>query len=91
MLDAIRVHAEYGVIPDNLLEKRSPNEDDKQLKYRKDNYRQTTLQVFKDFESTVQRAFHDANWTLIYNDDNEAFKDEGFQKYVEQRDRDWET
>lgn len=83
MFDAIRVHADYGVIPKALLERRSPNEDDKQLKYRIDNYKQTTLQVFKDFESTVQRAFHDANWTLTYNEDAEAFKNETFQQYVE--------
>jgi hypothetical protein len=84
MLDAIRVHAEYGITPDVLLEKRSPNETNSELQYRKNNYRQTTLQVFKDFESTVQRAFHDTNWTLTYNEDSEAFKDDSFQKYVEQ-------
>lgn len=83
--ERIRVHAEYGVFPERLLKLRSPNEEEKEQEFRRNNYKQTTLPVFKDFDSTVQRIFHDSNWSIEYSDEEQQFISNNltFRDYVE--------
>lgn len=83
--EAIRVHAEHGVFPENLFKHRSPNQTDDEFQYIKHNYKQVTLPVFIDYLSTVGRAFADNNWHISYNEDKQPFVTAGktFQSYVE--------
>lgn len=82
-LDAIKYHAEYGTFPDELFEKRSPNQTKEELEYIKDNYKQVTLPVFQDLIDTIGRAFNDNNWAISYDASNDvAFPEETFQDYV---------
>lgn len=64
--ESILVHAEKGVFPEELFNKRSPNQTDKEFNYRKENYQQTTLDVYLDFSNSVKRCFIDSNWNIIY-------------------------
>lgn len=87
----IRVHAEPGFFPTDLFEKASPNQEPKELQYIKDTYEQTTLDVFIDFVNTVGRIFHDSNWSIKYEPDDDVFVKLGltFQKYVEEGIGEW--
>lgn len=80
--ERIAVHAEVGKFPDKLFAKRSPNQEDKEFQYVKENYKQVTLPVFVDYISTITRPFHDANWNIDYIEDDAKYKDEPFQEYV---------
>lgn len=82
--ERIAVHAEIGKFPEKLFAERSPNQEQKEWEYVKANYKQVTLPVFVDYMSTITRPFHDANWSIDYQEDEEKFKEElGFQHYVE--------
>jgi hypothetical protein len=85
--ERIRVHAEHGVFPERLLKLRSPNEEEREQQYRRNNYKQTTLPVFKDFDSTVQRIFHDSNWNISYKQEDDAFVRNNitYRDYVEKQ------
>ncbi len=84
-MEAIRVHAEKGVFPKKIFEHRSPNQTQEEATYIEKTYKQVTLPVFMDYQSTISRAFNDANWSISYGDDKEAFKTAKvtFQSYVE--------
>lgn len=83
--ERIAVHAEIGKFPEKLFAQRSPNQEQKEWEYVKANYKQVTLPVFVDYMSTITRPFHDANWSIDYQEDEEKFKKElGFQNYVEE-------
>lgn len=82
--ERISVHAEIGKFPAKLFANRSPNQEEKEWEYVKNNYKQVTLPVFVDYMSTITRPFHDANWSIDYEEDESKFKEElGFQNYVE--------
>lgn len=82
--ERIAVHAEIGKFPSKLFAERSPNQEEKEWNYVKSNYKQVTLPVFVDYMSTITRPFHDANWSIDYEEDESKFKEElGFQNYVE--------
>jgi hypothetical protein len=63
--DAIKIHADPKVFPEKLFKNRAPNQDLEQKKYVRDNYKNTTSQVFNDYLTTIGRAFIDSNWQLI--------------------------
>lgn len=81
----IQVHAEPGFFPSEIFEKRSPNQEQKELDYIEATYEQKTIHVFIDFVNTVSRIFHDSNWAIKYNSDKDQYVNAGvsFQKYVE--------
>ncbi len=87
----IRVHAEPGYFPTDLFQKASPNQEPKELQYQIDTYEQVTLDVFIDFVNTVGRIFHDSNWSIKYEPDDDVFikMGESFQKYVEDGIGEW--
>lgn len=82
-MERISVHAEIGKFPERLFLKRSPNQEQKEFDYVKENYKQVTLPVFVDYISTISRPFHDANWNINYAEDNAKYKDTTYQQYVE--------
>lgn len=81
--ERISIHAEIGKFPDRLFSKRSPNQEQKEFDYVKENYKQVTLPVFVDYISTITRPFHDANWSIDYIEDNAKYSETSFQDYVE--------
>lgn len=80
----VLVHSEGGVFPDELFSMRAPNETDEEFEYRKDNFKQITLPVFLDFINTYLRAWHNSNWSIIYQEDDKLFGDNTLQKYLEE-------
>lgn len=80
--ERIAVHAEIGKFPDKLFAKRSPNQEEKEWNYVKENYKQVTLPVFVDYISTITRPFHDANWNIDYVEDEAKYNEFTFQEYV---------
>ena len=77
MLDRIRIHSQPGGFPAKLFKERAPRQSQEEFDYFKDNYKQTTLPVYLDFQSTVSRVFHDTNWNVDFSGD------EKFQEYCE--------
>lgn len=64
----LSVHIESGVFPDHLIHARSPNQTDKEFEYIKENFKQTTLPNWVDFENTIRRALHQSNWRMEFDD-----------------------
>jgi hypothetical protein len=85
----ILVHAEKGIFPDKLFKERSPNETKEEFEYRMMNYQQVTLPIFLDYVATVTRPFAPGNWSIEYKETEAKFGDETFQKYVEEKIKDW--
>lgn len=81
--ERVKIHAEIGSFPERLFRERAPNQSEKEFKYMKGNFKQTTLPVYTDFYSTISRAWSDGNWSITYQDDEPIFKDNTFQQYVE--------
>src|SRR5210317_1180095 len=73
----IRVHAETGVFPAELLSKRSPNTTPDEWQYIIDNYKQVTMPMAMDYLATIGRAWSDNNWSIDYKGK------ESFQEYVD--------
>lgn len=82
-MERISVHSEIGKFPEKLFLKRSPNQQEKEFEYVKENYKQVTLPVFVDYISTVTRPFHDANWNIDYIEDSDQYKDTPLQEYLQ--------
>ncbi|MFI5404908.1 MAG: hypothetical protein ACHQ1D_00195 [Nitrososphaerales archaeon] len=82
-MERISYHAEIGKFPEKLFASRSPNQEEKEWKYNKENYKQVTLPVFIDYMSTITRPFHDSNWSIDYEPDADKFNEYPFQTYVE--------
>lgn len=72
-LDQIRIHAQKGVFPYELFAKNAPNQTPKEYEYVKANFKQTTLQVFKDMVDTYGRAYHENNWSISYTPDADQY------------------
>lgn len=81
--ERIAVHAEIGKFPEKLFIKRSPNQEQKEFDYVKENYKQVTLPVYVDYISTVTRPFHDANWNIDFLEDEAQYKETSLQNYVQ--------
>lgn len=79
----ILVHSEGGCFPDGLFENRAPNETEEEFEYRKSNFKQITLPVFLDYINTRGRAWHNSNWSIIYQEDSNLFGENTLQDYLE--------
>ncbi len=80
LMNRIKVHAEIGGFPKKLFVEKSPNMTPEEYNYIEKNYKQTTLPVYLDLLSTVNRIFHDSNWNIDYEKDE---SNESLQEYVE--------
>ncbi len=85
-LDQILIHAQKGVFPGLLFAKNAPNQTPKEFEYVRANFKQTTLQVFKDMVDTYGRAYHENNWSISYTPDADQYvnTDTTLAKYLDQ-------
>lgn len=81
----VRIHAEVGAFPERLFASRAPNMEEKEYKYLRENYKQTTLPVFVDYLSSNTRCFNDGNWDIRYQEEADYLKKSNatFYDYVE--------
>jgi len=72
-LTQIRVHSEKGYFPKWLFENNSPNMTEKEREYVRKNYRQYTLEVFKDYVDTMGRAYTRGNYSIEWPAEAEQY------------------
>jgi len=72
-LQQIRTHAQKGVFPELLFAKQAPNQTPKEAEYVRANFKQTTIQVFKDMVDTYGRAYHENNWSIEFLPDADQY------------------
>ena len=85
-------HVERGHFPDALFRYRAPGQSEEEHQYVKDNYKQTTLQVYLDLENTVSRAWA-GDWSLAFAADGDGANkaDTAFARYVRSGVREWSS
>lgn len=83
--NAIHTHAEVCGYPEELFAARAPNMDEREEKYMRENYKQTTLPVYMDYKATRLRSFIDNNWYMEFQKDEQKYIDAGLtlQQYLE--------
>lgn len=74
---SILVHTERAIFPEKLFTDPAPNQTEEEFEYYKNNYKNTTRPVFMDYVAVTSRPFHNSNWSIKYNDDDE------FKEYAE--------
>lgn len=67
--ERLSYHAEFDVFPEKLINSAAPNEDPKEYKFRKQNYKQTTKSTWDKALSTTYRIFNPQNYSIEWNDD----------------------
>lgn len=82
--DRIRVHAELDYFPEHLFRERAPRQSPEELAYLRANFKQTTLPVYLDYLATVQRVFHDANWSISLRDSGVLPEEDSLADYLEE-------
>lgn len=82
--DRIRVHAELDHFPEHLFRERAPRQTQQELDYLRANFKQTTLPVYLDFQATVQRVFHDANWSMSLRESVDSTTEDTLADYLEE-------
>lgn len=84
-LEQIKTHAQKGVFPEKLFEKQAPNQTEDEREYVRVNYKQNTLNVFKDLVDTYGRAYHENNWSMSFQKDDSQYVKDGrtLQQYLE--------
>lgn len=78
-----RTHSEIGGYPEKLFEANAPNETDLERDYIKANFKQTTLPVYMDWNTSMGRMFNDNDWYMEFTPDEEKFSQDSLQKYLE--------
>lgn len=73
-LNQIRGHAEKGFYPEWLFENNSPNMTEAERDYQRINFRQDTLEVFKDLVDTNGRAYHKGNYEIIWPEEADQYQ-----------------
>lgn len=82
--DRIRVHAELDYFPEHLFRERAPRQSAEELAYLRANFKQTTLPVYLDYLATVQRIFHDANWSISLRESDLLPEEDTLADYLEE-------
>lgn len=77
-------HIVTGEFPEHLFLHRAPNQTDEELTWMRNNYKQTTRPVYLDLENTVGRGMHPSNWSLEFEEKDEATRD-----YIESGINEW--
>ena len=80
-------HIEYGVYPYRLFRERAPNQSPEEFQYIRNNYEQTTLDVYLDLENTVGRAIGHGNYSVEW--EQESVLTEGIRDYIERGIKEW--
>lgn len=66
-------HAEFGVFPTDLIRSAAPNEDAKEFRYRKENYKQVTKPVWDKALSVTYRIFNPQNHSVTFDEKTEDY------------------
>jgi hypothetical protein len=84
--NAITNHTVKGKKAVEMLQTKAPNQSDQELAYVVANYKQITLPVSFEFQSTIGRGLHDSNWSIQYGEDASEYIDSDmtFKKYLEE-------
>lgn len=84
MRDHIQWHAEKCKFPSMLFRKRAPRMTQDEYEYIEMNFKQTSLPVYLDFHSTVNRILNDTSWSQTFPKaaEEEGSKEFSFKKYV---------
>jgi hypothetical protein len=83
-VEHILPHSDTDYLPLRLINNRAPNATDEQVKYIKDNWKATTVPVFQELLTVINRGFIDDNWNILWGEDADDFKkycDEDFPEY----------
>lgn len=83
LMEHIKYHAELNNFPERIFLAKAPRQTPEELHYIKENYKQVTLPVYLDFQSTISRIFHDTNYSITYNNDEVIEGELSYQEYVE--------
>lgn len=89
--ERIKTHSQIGDFPEHLFINHSPNQTEEEYKYMKENFKQTTLPVFIDFDAANKRCFNDGNWNIYYHEDQAEYIEAGktYQDYLEKHIKDF--
>jgi hypothetical protein len=71
----IRAHKDPDYFPADLFKLRAPSQTPEETEYIKNNYKCTTITVWRDFVSTAGRALIDHNWAIRYPEELPDFRD----------------
>lgn len=84
MRDHIQWHAEKCKFPSMLFRKRAPRMTQDEYDYIQENFKQTSLPVYLDFHSTVNRILNDTSWSQTFPKaaEEQGSKEFSFKKYV---------
>lgn len=83
-VEHILPHSDTDYLPLRLINNRAPNATDEQVKYIKDNWKATTVPVFQELLTVINRGFIDDNWNILWDEGSDDFKkycDEDFPEY----------
>lgn len=73
-MDQIRPHAQKGYYPAWLIENNSPNMTEAERQYTRMNFRQDTIEVFRDFVDTMGRAYNSNNYRIEYAQEDSQYE-----------------
>lgn len=82
-------HVERGHFPDALFLHRAPGQSEEEADYVRKNYKQTTLNVYLDFEATISRVWG-GDWSLSFPEDAPD-ADKAFERYVKGGVKEWSS
>lgn len=66
--EKIEIHTEFGKIPEDMISRRGPFEDDMQYKYRVDNWESTTMPYWSMALSQLNRIMVPTNYSVQWTD-----------------------
>jgi hypothetical protein len=83
-VEQILPHSDPDYVPLRLIDNRAPNATNEQVSYIKKNWKATTVQVFQELLTVINRGFIDDNWNILWGEGSDDFKmycDEKFPEY----------
>lgn len=73
--ERIEIHTELDKKPLEMMEKRAPYEDDRQYKYRKENWNSVTMPYFAKALGKLNRIMNPSNYSISWGADRNDHKD----------------
>ena len=69
LAEGLSYHAVFDTFPEKIIAAAAPNEDPKEFKYRKDNYKQITKPYWDKALSATNRMFNKQNYSIEWGDE----------------------
>lgn len=79
--DRIRTHTELNHVPKDMVRHRGPYEDDKQYKYRTENWNNITMPYFMKAIGKLNRIMNPSNYSITWGS-NQTNEQEYVNKYI---------